>query len=45
MPATGLSPITFHDSLKSRNNGNPQYALPRAIDFLRKKKDTSLGIL
>ncbi|MBQ8673931.1 MAG: polysaccharide deacetylase family protein [Bacteroides sp.] len=26
--------ITFHDSLKSWNNGNLQYALPRAIDFL-----------
>lgn len=26
--------ITFHDSLKSWQNGNLQYALPRAIDFL-----------
>lgn len=26
--------ITFHDSLKSWSNGNLQYALPRAIDFL-----------
>ncbi len=26
--------ITFHDSLKSWNNGNLQYALPRAIEFL-----------
>lgn len=29
--------ITFHDSLKSWCNGNLQYALPRAIDFLRKR--------
>lgn len=29
--------ITFHDSLKSWNNGNLQYALPRAIDFLREE--------
>lgn len=28
--------ITFHDSLKSWCNGNLQYALPRAIDFLRR---------
>ena len=27
--------ITFHDSLKSWNNGNLQYALPRAIEFLQ----------
>ncbi|MDR0989586.1 MAG: polysaccharide deacetylase family protein [Prevotellaceae bacterium] len=26
--------ITFHDSLKSWDTGNLQYALPRAIDFL-----------
>lgn len=26
--------ITFHDSLKSWNNGNLPYALPRAIEFL-----------
>lgn len=26
--------ITFHDSLKSWNNGNLQYALPKAIEFL-----------
>lgn len=26
--------ITFHDSLKSWNNGNLQYALPRAIEYL-----------
>ena len=25
--------ITFHDSLKSWQNGNLQYALPRAIEF------------
>ena len=29
--------ITFHDSLKSWNNGNLQYALPRAIEYLRGK--------
>ena len=29
--------ITFHDSLKSWSNGNLQYALPRAIDFLVKE--------
>ena len=29
--------ITFHDSLKSWNNGNLQYALPRAIEFLKRK--------
>lgn len=29
--------ITFHDSLKSWNNGNLQYALPRAIDFLKEQ--------
>lgn len=29
--------ITFHDSLKSWCNGNLQYALPRAIDFLKKR--------
>ena len=28
--------ITFHDSLKSWN-GNLQYALPRAIDFLKEE--------
>lgn len=27
--------ITFHDSLKSWNNGNLQYALPRSIKFLK----------
>ena len=27
--------LTFHDSLKSWCNGNLQYALPRAIDFLK----------
>ena len=27
--------ITFHDSLKSWGNGNLQYALPRALDFLK----------
>jgi len=26
--------ITFHDSLKSWNTGNLQYALPKAIEFL-----------
>lgn len=26
--------ITFHDSLKSWNNGNLQFALPRAIEYL-----------
>ena len=26
--------ITFHDSLKSWNNGNLQYALPHSIDYL-----------
>lgn len=29
--------ITFHDSLKSWNNGNLEYALPRAIDFLKEQ--------
>ena len=29
--------ITFHDSLKSWNNGNLQYALPRAIEFLKEE--------
>ena len=29
--------ISFHDSLKSWNNGNLQYALPRAIDFLKEE--------
>ena len=29
--------ITFHDSLKSWTNGNLQYALPRAIDFLKEE--------
>ena len=29
--------ITFHDSLKSWENGNLQYALPRAIDFLKEE--------
>ncbi len=28
------SVITFHDSLKSWNNGNLRYALPRAIEYL-----------
>jgi len=27
--------ITFHDSLKSWNNGNLQYALPASIRFLK----------
>ena len=27
--------FTFHDSLKSWNNGNLQYALPRSIEFLK----------
>ena len=27
--------ITFHDSLKSWNNGNLPYALPKAIEFLQ----------
>ena len=30
--------ITFHDSLKSWCNGNLQYALPRAIDFLKEQQ-------
>lgn len=29
--------ITFHDSLKSWNNGNLKYALPRAIEFLKEE--------
>lgn len=29
--------ITFHDSLKSWNNGNLQYALPRSIEYLLDK--------
>ena len=29
--------ITFHDSLKSWNNGNLQYALPRAIEFIKEQ--------
>lgn len=29
--------ITFHDSLKSWNNGNLQYALPRSIEFLKQE--------
>ena len=29
--------ITFHDSLKSWCNGNLQYTLPRAIDFLKEE--------
>ena len=29
--------ITFHDSLKSWNNENLQYALPRAIEFLKEE--------
>ena len=29
--------ITFHDSLKSWNNGNLQYALPRTLDFLEEE--------
>lgn len=29
--------ITFHDSLKSWNNGNLPYALPRAIEFLKEE--------
>ncbi len=29
--------LTFHDSLKSWNNNNLQYALPRSIEFLKKE--------
>ncbi len=29
--------ITFHDSLKSWNNNNLQYALPRSIEFLKEE--------
>lgn len=29
--------ITFHDSLKSWNNGNLQHALPRSIEFLKQE--------
>ena len=29
--------ITFHDSLKSWDNGNLQYALPRSIEFLKEE--------
>ena len=29
--------ITFHDSLKSWNNGNLAYALPRSLDFLKEE--------
>lgn len=29
--------ITFHDSLKSWDNGNLRYALPRAIEFLKEE--------
>lgn len=29
--------ITFHDSLKSWGNGNLQYALPRAIEYLKQE--------
>lgn len=29
--------ITFHDSLKSWQNGNLQYALPRSIEFLKEE--------
>ena len=29
--------ITFHDSLKSWENGNLQYALPRSIEFLKEE--------
>jgi peptidoglycan/xylan/chitin deacetylase (PgdA/CDA1 family) len=29
--------ITFHDSLKSWSNGNLQYALPRAIEYLKQE--------
>ena len=29
--------ITFHDSLKSWNNGNLQYALPRSIEYLKQQ--------
>ena len=36
--------ITFHDSLKSWNNGNLQYALPRSIDFL-KEEGYAFGLL
>ena len=36
--------ITFHDSLKSWNNGNLPYALPRAIDFL-KEEGYGFGVL
>lgn len=31
------SVITFHDSLKSWNNGNLPYALPRALDYLKQE--------
>lgn len=30
--------ITFHDSRKSWNNGNLQYALPRSIEFLQAER-------
>ena len=36
--------ITFHDSLKSWNNGNLTYALPRAIEFL-KEEGYGFGVL
>jgi len=29
--------ITFHDSIKSWKNGNLQYALPKAIQFLKEE--------
>ena len=29
--------ITFHDPLKSWNNGNLQYALPRSIEYLKQQ--------
>jgi peptidoglycan/xylan/chitin deacetylase (PgdA/CDA1 family) len=29
--------ITFHDSLKSWNSGNLQYALPRSLDFFKEQ--------
>lgn len=29
--------ITFHDSLKSWENGNLQYALPRSLEFLKEE--------
>lgn len=36
--------ITFHDSLKSWNNGNLPYALPKAIEYLQ-EQGYSFGLL